>query len=84
MALNIKKESAHARVKYLASLTGESLTKAVEIAVEERIERVEQAQGKTKRERIHAIAEDMAKRFRTPDAMIDHDELLYDEYGLPK
>jgi len=45
MSLNIKSEQAHRLARELAQLTGESMTAAVEKAVEERLERV---RGKSK------------------------------------
>ena len=37
MPLNIKDEQAHEMARELASLTGETMTKAVKIAIEERL-----------------------------------------------
>jgi antitoxin VapB len=84
MALNIKKESTNQLIKHLAEITGETLTTAVHTAVEERIERIEGDRVAEKLERIHAISEDAAPRFRSKYADIDHGDLLYDENGLPK
>jgi len=85
MSLNIKNEETHRLVRELADLTGESMTDAVTEAVRERLERLKKAKSREgMAERIHAIAMDM--RARLPDDFFDieHGELLYDEYGLPK
>ena len=45
MSLNIKNEKTHRRVRELARLTGESMTAAVDKAVQERLERVRGTKG---------------------------------------
>ena len=45
MPLNIKDPDTHTLAKRLAGLTGESLTKAVKLAIQERLARVEKAQA---------------------------------------
>ena len=45
MPLNIKDADTHALAKRLASLTGESLTKAVKRAIQERLAQVEKTTG---------------------------------------
>ena len=45
MPLNIKDADTHALAKRLASLTGESLTKAVKRAIQDRLAQVEKPQG---------------------------------------
>lgn len=85
MALNIKNEETVRLVRELADLTDESMTSAVTEAVRERLERLKQADSRSgMADRIHAIAADM--RARLPDDFFDieHGDLLYDEYGLPK
>jgi Uncharacterized protein conserved in bacteria len=85
MSLNIKNEETYRLVRELADLTGESMTGAVTGAVRERLERLKKAKSREgMAERIHAIAADM--RARLPDDFFDieHGDLLYDEYGLPK
>lgn len=85
MGLNIKNEETHRLVRELADLTGESMTVAVTEAVRERLERLKKARSREgMAERIHAIAADM--RARLPDDFFDieHGDLLYDEFGLPK
>lgn len=82
MGLNIKNEDTHRLIRELASLTGESQSAAVDGAVRERLQRVQKKQDLL--ERIMAIADDAAPRFKEPYRSADHGDLLYDENGLPK
>lgn len=85
MGLNIKNEETARLIRELADLTGESMTGAVTEAVRQRLERLKQAKSREgMADRILAIAADM--RARLPDDFFDveHGDLLYDDYGLPK
>ena len=85
MSLNIKNEETVRLVRELADLTDESMTGAVTEAVRERLERLKQADSrKGIAERILAIAADMHARLPDDFFDIEHGDLLYDEYGLPK
>jgi antitoxin VapB len=55
MSLNIKNEETHKLVRKLATLTGESMTTAIRVAVEERTERVAAERQKGLAERVLAI-----------------------------
>ena len=81
--LNIKDPKTHDLARQVAKETGETLTEAVNVALRERLERL-QERGRTKK-RVAAILEigrQGAKMF--PGPHVDHAELLYDENGLPK
>jgi antitoxin VapB len=85
MSLNIKNENTHRLIKQLARLTGESMTAAVETAVQERLERVRRKDSKEDFvKRILQIGRECAAHMKEPYKSIDHGELLYDENGLPK
>lgn len=84
MSLNIKNEKIHRLVRQLARLTGESMTAAVEQAVQERLERVRKRKGSDLAERLVRIGKECAAHLGEPYRSIDHGELLYDEKGLPK
>jgi antitoxin VapB len=84
MALNIKNEATHRRVRELARLTGESQTAAVDQAVRERLERVRCKPRKDIAQRLIEIGRECAARLKEPYRSMDIDELLYDENGLPK
>lgn len=83
MALNIKDPETDRLVRRLADATGESITSAVAIAVQERLERV---QGVSRRDRL---VEDLNAISRRCAALPDLDDrspeeiLGYDEHGLP-
>lgn len=87
MSLNIKNDETVRLVKELADATGESLTTAVTEAVRERLERVragDEARIEADMARMEEIARFM--REQAPPGYFDQDfdELLYDEWGLPK
>jgi antitoxin VapB len=84
MGMNIKNEEAYRLTKQLARLTGESLTTAVTEAVRERLDRVRRERGVDLAERLLTIGRDCAAHLKVPFRTIDHDEMLYDERGLPK
>ena len=84
MSLNIKNEKTHRLVRQLARLTGESMTAAVEKAVEERLERVRKTDENNLAERLMKIAKECGPLWKEPYRSIDHSDLLYDEKGLPK
>jgi antitoxin VapB len=84
MSLNIKNEETHRRVRELARLTGESMTAAVDHAVQERLERVRMKRGGGMAERLLKIGKECASHLKEPYKSIDHGKLLYDEKGLPK
>ena len=80
MSLNIKNEKTHRLAQELAQLTGESMTAAVTEAVRERLDRVKR---KGMAQRIMKIAKESATLLKG-NPLPDHEELLYDEKGLPK
>lgn len=81
MAMNIKDEQTHQLARKLASLTGESLTQAVSVAVRERLERLQAPVKASISERLRRIGEECAPRLQ---AVPDHAALLYGEDGLPR
>ena len=83
MPLNIKDESTYALARQLADQTGESLTRAVHHALEEKLQRMALAKSPdARRARIEEILKHAASLpvldHRTPDEIIG-----YDENGLP-
>jgi antitoxin VapB len=85
VSLNIKNEKTYRLVKQLARVTGESMTAAVETAVQERLERVRKKDSKEDFvNRILQIGRECAPLWKEPYKSIDHGDLLYDEKGLPK
>lgn len=86
MSLNIKSDEAHAVVRELARLTGESMTQAVTTSVRERLERVRQVHGnpRVRADALLEIGRDAAAHLVEPYRSTDHGDLLYDERGLPR
>lgn len=84
MSLNIKDPEVHALASELASYTGETLTRAVKTAVQERLVRQKNSRRGKKDmvEDLLAIGRSAAAKLKGPP--IDHAEFLYDERGLPK
>jgi antitoxin VapB len=85
MALSLKNPETERLAKELAHVTGESVTRAVTIALQERLERQERSPepGSTLRKLI-ALSNLTAPLFtdgKTSKEMFDE---LYDEDGLPK
>ena len=81
--MNIKNKEANQLARQLAKLTGESLTLAVTEAVRERLDRVRSEHGVDLAERLLLIGRDCAAHLKEPFRSIDHDDMLYDDRGLP-
>ncbi len=87
MALSIKSPEAERLARRLASVTGETVTGAITVAVRERLERIETKNDeatRTRARRLSAIAADAAPRWTEELREADHGDLLYDEKGLPR
>ena len=83
MSLNIKNEETHQLAAQLAQLTGETLTRAVTIALKERLAREKRRRNRTGvAAALMQIAQRCASRpvldDRSPEAILG-----YDEHGLP-
>ena len=81
--MNIKNKEANQLARQLSKLTGESLTFAVTEAVRERLDRVRSEHGVDLAERLLLIGRDCAAHLKEPFRSIDHDDMLYDDRGLP-
>ena len=86
MGINIKNPETERLIRELAKLAGEGQTEAVTLAVAERLARIRASRRKKGlAERLTALLDDMAPRFKPPFDTIDHGDLLYDDKtGLPK
>ena len=83
MTLNIKDADTHALAKRLASLTGESLTKAVKRAIQDRLAQVEKTRsGSRLADELDHIALHCANLPRRDRRSADQ-TIGYDERGLP-
>jgi antitoxin VapB len=82
MSLNIKDPEALRLARELARRTGETMTKAVIVALRDRLRRETAKSQSGLVEALMEIAERGAKLPRLTDKSVD--ELLYDEHGLPR
>ena len=84
-SLNLKSDEAYQLARELAERTGESMTKAVVVALRERLERLKKHSRGSRVERALAIGRDCAAHLSPEELALDHDALLYDEKtGLPR
>ena len=84
MSMNIKNKEANQLARQLSKLTGESLTFAVTEAVRERLDRVRSEHGVDLAERLLLIGRDCSAHLKEPFRSINHDDMLYDDRGLPE
>lgn len=84
MSLNIKDDRTHRLASELAMLTGETMTKAVTVALSERLDRVRKRNRKATVEEILKIGQRCAAHMKEPISSLDHGDFLYDAQGLPK
>ena len=83
MALSIKSQQADQLARHLAKLTGESMTEAIEVALRERVDRLERsAQLPDFLEEVKALQERIAS-YPVLDPRSADEILGYDENGLP-
>jgi antitoxin VapB len=84
MALSIKNDLTERLARQLARVTGESMTEAIQKALEERLDRLKQ-QGRSQilfnqlEEILHRVDELPVLDSRTVDEILG-----YDEHGLPR
>lgn len=84
MSLNIKNEKTHKQARELARLTGETMTAALGMAIQERLERVRKSKAGGLAERLLKIRRECAPLWKKPYRSMEHGDLLYNEKGLPK
>ena len=85
MGLNIKNDETCQLASELARMTGETMTGAITVALRDRLERERRARdAKALACDLRAISERCAKLLRPGPSAVDHGDLLYDEWGLPK
>ena len=85
MGLNIKNEETCRLAADLARLTGETMTGAITVALQERLEREKRLRDADVRaKKLRAIAERCAKLLGPGPSAVEHGDVLYDERGLPK
>lgn len=84
MTLNIKDPATTARIRELARATGENMTQAVRVAVDERLQRPSRKQaGRSLVERLDEIARHCGS-LPVRSRRSEDDILGYDERGMPR
>ncbi len=82
MGLNIKNEAVERLAREVAAQTGESLTSAIQHALEERLARLRRDEDfRLKKARVREI---LQRSGPTPAGLTSDHSGLYDELGLPK
>lgn len=84
MGITIRDEETQRLAEELSRLTGESMAAAVGMAVRERLDRVRRERDGGLAEQLLDIGRDCAPRLKEPFRSMDHGDLLYDEFGLPR
>lgn len=85
MSLNIKNEETHRLAKELAELTGETMTAAITVAIQQRLEREKHERSvETRVKELQAIGRRCAALLGDGPSAVEHGDFLYDENGLPK
>ena len=82
MGMNIKSERAQRLAKEVAAQTGESMTAAVENALQEKLDRL--LRDKDFAERKRRVREIVKSFGPVPEGFTSDHSDLYDEWGLPK
>lgn len=82
MGMNIKNPTVERLARELADATGETITSAIQRALEERLERLRRTDDiQEKKRRIREIVEGFGP---VPEGVTSDHSDLYDEWGLPK
>lgn len=84
MSLNIKDPEAHKLAATLAKATGESMTKAVTQALQERLARIQRHHRQPNAMASELLAIGGRCAASLGGKPVKHESLLYDEHGLPK
>ena len=85
MSLNIKNEETCELARDLATLTGESMTSAITVALRERLERERRERSVESRvQELQSIARRCAQLLKDGPSAVAHGDYLYGEDGLPR
>ncbi|WP_198174285.1 type II toxin-antitoxin system VapB family antitoxin [Mesorhizobium xinjiangense] len=82
MGMNIKNPRVEQLAKDLAAETGETMTSAIQGALEEKIERLRRERDVA--EKMRQVDEILARIPPPPPGVTSDHSDLYDEWGLPK
>jgi antitoxin VapB len=86
MGVFIRKPEAEAKIRELAERTGETITDAIERAVDERLTRLgpQKKKGRVDRKKLAEILAYFDSLPKINEHLSDDDIVGYDEHGLPK
>ena len=84
MPISVRDPKTDRLARELAKLTGETITDAIGTALRERLAREQARRGGGRVRRLLAIGDRCAEHMGRSFSSTDHDELLYDEHGLPR
>jgi antitoxin VapB len=81
----VKNPATEAKIRELAARTGESLTEAIDHAVEERLERLgpQKRKGRVDRKRLAELIAYFNSLPKINEHLTDEEIIGYDENGLP-
>ena len=79
--INIKNQKARALVDEIVQRTGETVTEAVTVALQRRLNELTREE---KLARVRELTKGLAQHWIEPWKSLDHGDILYDETGLPK
>jgi antitoxin VapB len=81
----VKNPATEAKIRKLAARTGESLTEAIDHAVEERLERLgpPKRKGRVNRKRLAELIAHFNSLPKINEHLTDEEIIGYDENGLP-
>lgn len=82
MGMNIKNPNVERLARELAAQTGETITTAIQGAIEEKLQRLERDRDLA--ERIRQVDEILARIPAPPSGLTSDHSDLYDEWGLPR
>ena len=85
MGIIVKNRETEAKIRKLAKRTGESLTAAIDQAVEERLERLrpQKKRGRVNRKRLAELLAYFDSLPKINEHLTDDEIIGYDENGLP-
>ena len=85
MGVIVKNRATEAKIRKLAARTGESLTEAIDHAVEERLERLgpPKRKGRVNRKRLAELVAYFNSLPKINEHLTDEEIIGYDENGLP-
>ena len=84
MGIFIRKPETEAKIRELAARTGQTLTDAVEQAVDERLARTPVKKGRIDRAKLAALLAEVSRQTRVNEGLTDDEIVGYDEFGVPR